>query len=146
MATLSYDIDHLGEAADLLISEGKDTNVWLFYGEMGMGKTTLINEICSKIGVTEPTSSPTFSIINEYRKGDGTPVYHFDFYRFNSPEELWETGANEYFASGHLCLVEWPEKIAPYLPKEYFEICVTLGEHFMRTITCKHVQQTKIGD
>ena len=84
---------------------------------MGSGKTTLIKAICQKLGVKDPTSSPTFSIINEYRSPGGEPIYHFDFYRLKNEQEALDIGCEEYFYSGNLCLVEWPERIKNLLPE-----------------------------
>lgn len=90
--------------------------VWALKGEMGAGKTTLVAELCKLWGVEDGVSSPTFSLVNEYRTGDDAPVYHFDFYRIESEEEAMDMGVDEYFASGALCLVEWPDRVAGLLP------------------------------
>ncbi|QIX63246.1 tRNA (adenosine(37)-N6)-threonylcarbamoyltransferase complex ATPase subunit type 1 TsaE [Hymenobacter sp. BT18] len=89
-----------------------------FEGEMGAGKTTFIKALCASLGVREEVSSPTFSLVNEYRDAQDRPIYHFDFYRLNSPEEALEIGALEYFDSGYLCLIEWPSRIEPLLPND----------------------------
>ncbi|WP_400191093.1 tRNA (adenosine(37)-N6)-threonylcarbamoyltransferase complex ATPase subunit type 1 TsaE [Hymenobacter sp. B81] len=88
----------------------------LLEGEMGAGKTTLIRALCAELGVTDEVSSPTFALVNEYRDGRRRPVYHFDFYRIDSVDEALRIGAQEYFDSGYLCLIEWPSRIAPLLP------------------------------
>jgi tRNA threonylcarbamoyladenosine biosynthesis protein TsaE len=107
--------------------------LFLFFGEMGAGKTTLIRELGRALGVTEPMSSPTFSIVNEHQSAVGT-VYHFDLYRLESEEELEAIGFGEYLDSGYLCLVEWPER-APFLLKEpHVRIDIQTSEH-LRTIT-----------
>jgi len=85
---------------------------------MGAGKTTLISEICKKMGVLEATSSPTFSLVNNYQ-GKKEPIYHFDFYRLENPNEAIDFGVEEYFESGHLCLLEWAEIISEHLPLSY---------------------------
>ena len=82
-----------------------------FYGEMGVGKTTLIKELCAQLGVEDIPNSPTFSIVNEYLTQKGATLYHFDFYRIEEEEEVYDLGYEDYFYSGNYCFVEWPEKI-----------------------------------
>ena len=94
---------------------------------MGVGKTTLIKEICSQIGVTQNVCSPTFAIVNEYSDREGEPVYHFDFYRLKSLAEAYDIGYEEYFYSGCWCFTEWTEKIEPLLPDHYLRI--DISEH-----------------
>lgn len=89
--------------------------VWLLHGDMGAGKTTLVSALCKALEVPDVVSSPTFSLVNEYQLPTGKPLYHFDFYRIESPTEALEMGADEYFDSGHLCLVEWPDRVAELL-------------------------------
>jgi tRNA threonylcarbamoyladenosine biosynthesis protein TsaE len=99
------------------IAESGQTIV-AFEGEMGAGKTTLIRALCAVLGVEDDVSSPTFALVNEYRDGQGRPLYHFDFYRIDSEEEAARLGAAEYFDSGYLCLVEWPSHVAGLLPPQ----------------------------
>jgi tRNA threonylcarbamoyladenosine biosynthesis protein TsaE len=106
-----------------------------FYGAMGAGKTTLIKAICAAMGITGTVNSPTFALVNEYRKPSGEPVYHFDFYRINKPEEAFDLGYEEYFFSGHSCLVEWPELIAPLLPPDTLHLHLHVGKEGKRTIS-----------
>lgn len=120
-------------ASRLLAAVGKQ-RVLLFYGAMGAGKTTFINEICRQLGVADATSSPTFAIVNEYRSGDD-PVYHFDFYRIKSEREALDLGYEDYFYSGSYCLVEWPEKIANLLPDDAARIHITVTDDGTRRIT-----------
>ena len=101
-----------------IIETGLDYKIWIFEGEMGAGKTTLIKAICKNLGVMDEVSSPTFSIVNEYKTVEGKTVYHFDFYRVKSIEEVYDIGVEDYFYSGNICLVEWPEKIKEILTKE----------------------------
>jgi tRNA threonylcarbamoyladenosine biosynthesis protein TsaE len=86
---------------------------------MGAGKTTLIKAIARQLGVTNMTSSPTFSLVNEYETADGRILYHFDLYRLNSEEEAYDMGIDEYFYSGNLCLIEWPEKTPNLIPLDH---------------------------
>lgn len=104
--------------SDHIIEKGLNFKIWIFDGEMGAGKTTLIKSICKNLGVMDEVSSPTFSIVNEYKTVDGKTVYHFDFYRVKSIEEVYDIGVEDYFYSGNICLVEWPEKIKEILTKE----------------------------
>ena len=99
-------------------------SVVAFEGEMGAGKTTLIRALAAGLGVADDVSSPTFALVNEYRDARDEPVYHFDFYRIDSPEEAERIGAAEYFDSGYLCLVEWPARVVELLPLPYLEVNV----------------------
>lgn len=112
-------VTKLKEVAESLISliEEESYNIIEFYGEMGAGKTTFIREICSQLGVVDVVTSPTFAIINEYKiKGSDKMCYHFDFYRINKLEEVLDMGYEEYFYSGNLSLIEWPELVEELLP------------------------------
>ena len=117
-----------------IIEKGGHCPVWLFHGEMGSGKTTLIKTICIHLGVKDVMSSPTFSIINEYTTDDNTKIYHFDFYRIKNEAEAYDIGSEEYFYSGSLCLIEWPEKIPSLIPAEYAEVSITVENQNHRTI------------
>lgn len=112
---LTYTLAQLDGAADLVISNAGDKKLWAFEGEMGAGKTTLIKNICKKLGVTSDISSPTFSLVNEYHTKTNKVVYHFDFYRIKSIEEVYDIGYEDYFYSGHICLIEWPGMISELL-------------------------------
>ena len=104
-------------------------------GLNGAGKTTLIRAVCDRLGVTDTVTSPTFAIVNEYR-GDGTPsVYHFDFYRIDRIEEAFDFGYEEYFFSGNLCLVEWPEKIESLLPDDAMNVRIDVPDEDERVIS-----------
>jgi tRNA threonylcarbamoyladenosine biosynthesis protein TsaE len=98
-----------------------------FEGQLGAGKTTLIKQICWLLGVQDTISSPSFSIINEYVDGEGKTVYHFDFYRIKDVEEAFGTGAEEYFFSGSLCLVEWPEIAKELMPDDHFLVQIEVN-------------------
>lgn len=106
----------LDKAASALLEAFSTTRTFAFHGEMGVGKTTFIKALCRHLGVDEIMSSPTFSIVNEYAKKDGLPIFHFDFYRLNDESEAYAAGLHEYFDSGNFCFVEWPEKAASLLP------------------------------
>ncbi len=108
----------LPEAAQAILDNLRGRTLVAFRGPMGAGKTTLIRALCDQLGVTDTVTSPTFALINEYKDAEGNPIYHFDFYRIEKLEEAFDFGYEEYFYSGHLCLVEWPEKIEPLLPEE----------------------------
>lgn len=114
---ISFNRETISRAVDHIIDHKKHTVIRID-GAMGAGKTTLISEICKKMGVLEVTSSPTFSLVNNYQ-GKKEPIYHFDFYRLENPNEAIDFGVEEYFESGHLCLLEWAEIISEHLPLSY---------------------------
>lgn len=111
----------LDDAAKRIIATAQDEHIFIFEGEMGAGKTSLIKALASTLGVREVVTSPTFSIVNEYN-ADGKIIYHFDFYRIKNLQEAYDIGYEEYFYSGNICIIEWPEKIAPLLPEHYLKI------------------------
>lgn len=117
----------LPEAAKSFIEAMDDRTVFAFRGEMGAGKTTFITEVCRQLGVEDMANSPSFSIINEYRS-DSTAelIYHFDFYRLDSEEEAIEIGTEDYFDSGALCFIEWPERVESLLPGDTVEVSITV--------------------
>lgn len=125
------DLDQV--AAGILEKTGNRT-VWLFHGEMGSGKTTFIKAVCRCLGVKEAMSSPTFSIVNEYLTTDGRRIYHFDFYRIKDEAEAFDIGSEEYFYSGDLCLIEWPEKIPSLVPEHHVDVYITVQNENQRTI------------
>ena len=123
------DLPEVAERNIEIISDRKaETNVVAFYGPMGAGKTTLIREICAQLGVEDTVTSPTFAIVNQYMGGDGNLINHFDFYRIDKLEEAFDMGYEEYFYSGDLCLVEWPEKIEGLLPEDTLEVRISLTD------------------
>jgi tRNA threonylcarbamoyladenosine biosynthesis protein TsaE len=116
------EISDLDGVANKILNSLGDCRTLMFFGEMGVGKTTLIIKIIKKLGAEEAGSSPTFSIVNEYLAADGDPIYHFDFYRIESEDEIYDIGYEEYFFSGNYCLVEWPEKMGSLYPDDAVEI------------------------
>ena len=135
-------INSLIELPDLAsqILKNHSFKVILFYGEMGVGKTTFIKSLCAKLGVKKTdVCSPTYSLINEYETAMGDLVYHFDFYRLVSEEEAYDIGYEDYFYSDHYCFIEWPEKIFNLLPEQHLSIHI---ESFTnkRIFTIKEIQ------
>lgn len=127
----------LATAARKVLEAGGDNRIYLFYGEMGAGKTTLIKAICKELGITDEVTSPTFSIVNEYEGTDG-PVYHFDFYRLKNHSEALDMGYEEYFYSGNYCFIEWPEKIADLVPDTYAGVRIYIQDNQSRLITVEN--------
>ena len=128
-------LDDLDAVAASLVDAGRAYPVWLFDGEMGAGKTTLIKAVCHRLGVINTVQSPTFSIVNEYVTGTGEPVYHFDCYRLRNEAEALDSGLEEYIDSGARCLIEWPERIAGLLPPDAWTIQLRVenGERIIET-------------
>lgn len=127
-------ISDLNGVASSIIGWGKGFNIWLFDGEMGSGKTTLIREICNIIGVNDNVTSPSFGLVNEYQSFSGPSIYHFDFFRIKNEEEAERIGLNEYFYSENLCMIEWPEKINSLLPHRYLRISMKIIQDQQREI------------
>ena len=116
--------DELPEVARVIIDSLEGRSVVAFFGRMGAGKTTLIREIVALLGSDDNVTSPTFAIVNQYSTPDSGSVFHFDFYRLDRPEEVFDIGYEEYFYSGDLCLVEWPEKIEGLLPEDTMTVTI----------------------
>ena len=127
------DLAHINEAAKAFVENIGDHTVFAFYGKMGAGKTTFIKAICEELGVDDVITSPTFAIVNEYTAQDG-PVYHFDFYRIKKIEEVYDMGFEDYFYSGALCLIEWPELIEEVLPEDAVKVTIEEKEDGSRAI------------
>ena len=112
-------------------------DIVIFKGQLGAGKTTLIKELCKELGIEDNVTSPSFSIINEYMDGNSEHVYHFDFYRIKEVEEATNIGVEEYFYSGKLCFIEWPEKVEDLLPDAYTSIEIEVTGLESRTFHLK---------
>ena len=121
---MEYRIENIGEAARKFVEEMGERKVFAFYGKMGAGKTTFIKALCEELGVEDVITSPTFAIINEYGTPDGQSIYHFDFYRIKKIEEVYDMGYEDYFYSGALCLIEWPELIEDLLPEDAVRVTI----------------------
>ena len=128
------DLQSLPGVAARLLDSFPTERFYAFFGPMGVGKTTLIKELCAHLGVAQNVCSPTFAIVNEYSDSEGEPVYHFDFYRLKNLDEAYDIGYEEYFYSGCYCFTEWTEKIEPILPERYLRI--NLSEQG----GCRHLQ------
>ena len=130
-------IENIDQAAHDFIAQMGDETVYAFYGEMGAGKTTFINALCKALGVEDDTTnSPSFSIINEYRSDTSAElIYHFDLYRLESLEEAFDIGVEDYFDSGALCFLEWPERIDDILPGDTVKVNIIVNDDDTRTIT-----------
>ncbi len=129
-------LDQIQEAAHQFVSLMGDDTVFAFYGKMGAGKTTFIKAVCQELGVTDNVTSPTFAIVNEYRsETTGELIYHFDFYRIKKLEEVYDMGYEDYFYSGAVCFIEWPELIEELLPGNTIKVCIEETENGVRRLT-----------
>ena len=126
--------DDLGTAVQAILKAGEQSDIWLFIGEMGAGKTTLIKAICQELKVLDEVNSPTFSIVNEYLTANDETLYHFDFYRLEEEEEAYNIGVEEYFYSGNICMIEWPERVEGLLPDQFLRIDITENSDQSRSI------------
>lgn len=128
-------LETIHDTAREFIREMGDSTVFAFHGEMGAGKTTFIKALCEVLGVEDVINSPTFAIINEYRSDlTGELIYHFDFYRINKIEEAYDFGYEDYFFSGSLCFIEWPEKVEELLPGNVVDVYIAENEDGTRSI------------
>ncbi len=134
--TENYSLEELPEIASQLIKSVPE-KILLFYGEMGVGKTTLIKEIVKQLKVDDVVTSPTFSLVNEYHSRKGERIYHFDFYRIEQEEEALDIGIDEYFNSNAWCLVEWPERIKNLVPLNAVEIHLSRNDNGTRCLEFK---------
>lgn len=128
--------DQLAEAARQFVGQMGDDTVFAFYGKMGAGKTTFIKAICEALGVTDVITSPTFAIVNEYRsEEDNELIYHFDFYRIKKLDEVYDMGYEDYFYSGAVCFIEWPELIEDLLPGNAVNVTIEEVDGGARKVT-----------
>ena len=129
-------LDNIHKAARQFIAAMEDNTVFAFYGKMGAGKTTFIKAVCEELGVTDVINSPTFAIVNEYRSDTtGELIYHFDFYRIKKLDEVYDMGYEDYFYSGALCFIEWPELVEELLPGDAVTVRIEEQPDGSRTIT-----------
>ena len=140
MICINYTLDQIQDAARQIIGFAGKEKIWVFQGQMGAGKTTLIKALSKEMGVVDQVSSPTFGIVNEYETASGQRVYHFDFYRMDDPMEALDIGIEEYFYGGEYCWIEWAEKIAQFLPEDFLLIRIAIDSEQNRIITLQHTQ------
>ena len=134
MRILIKDKKYLPAAARKILEHTSGKNLLAFHGSMGAGKTTIIKAICKVLGAGDIVTSPTFTMVNEYRTNKNEIIYHIDFYRIKKAEEVFDFGIEEYFSSGSYCFMEWPELIGGLLPPETVKIKITIGEMDQRII------------
>jgi len=130
--------DQLPAIAAEIVSFASNIRIFLFYGDMGAGKTTLIKALCGQLGSTDNIASPTFAIVNEYQATKGN-IYHFDFYRLKNQMEALDIGFEEYLYSGNYCFIEWPEKIPDLLPLHYISIKIEVLENNSRSLSITQI-------
>ena len=137
MKFVTNSIEDLPDIAKEIAKLLNNINIVAISGTMGVGKTTLIKEICKVLKVEDTVNSPSFSIVNEYQTENGNIIYHFDFYRLKNINELFDIGYEEYFNSGNICLIEWPEIVEDYLPLYRLNINILETEDGERVINCE---------
>lgn len=125
---------HLHSAAKTFLEHTPGKKIFAFYGAMGAGKTTFIKAICETIGTSDIISSPTFTLVNEYRALNGEPIYHIDFYRIKKLEEVYDFGVEEYLSGDSYCFIEWPELAEEILPGETVKVTITATDDGTRTV------------
>lgn len=133
---VTFSLDQIQEVATQILAQNPN-KILLFNGEMGAGKTTLIKQLCKSLGIEDATSSPTFSLVNEYQTNNNQTVYHFDFYRLNHETEALDMGVDDYLYSGNWCFIEWSEKIPSLIPAEHSVITIELlpdGKRLLRLV------------
>lgn len=134
-------LEEIEAAARQFVEAMGDNTVFAFYGKMGAGKTTFIKEVCTLLGVTDNITSPTFAIVNEYRSDiAGELIYHFDFYRIKKLEEVYDLGYEDYFYSGALCFIEWPELIEELLPGNTVKVTIEEEADGARVLTLSELE------
>lgn len=133
-------LDQIQEAARQFVDAMGDNTVFAFYGKMGAGKTTFIKAVCEVLGVSDVITSPTFAIVNEYRSDlAGELIYHFDFYRIKKLEEVYDMGYEDYFYSGAVCFIEWPELVEELLPGNTVKVSIEETENGARRLTLEEL-------
>ena len=133
---MTFTLSEINSAAKEFIRQMGDNTVFAFYGKMGAGKTTFIKTLCEELGVTDPVNSPSFAIVNEYRSDTtGELIYHFDFYRIKKIDEVYDMGYEDYFYSGALCFIEWPELIEELLPGDTVSVTIEENPDGSRNLT-----------
>jgi len=134
MRIIIKDKGHLHQAADKFISLTRGKKIFAFYGSMGAGKTTIIKSICEALGALDNITSPTFTLINEYKTSQGESLYHIDFYRIRKTEEVFDFGIEEYLSSGSYCFMEWPELVGDILPPGTVSVRITVMDNEQRIL------------
>jgi tRNA threonylcarbamoyladenosine biosynthesis protein TsaE len=135
MEILIKDKRHLHSAARKLLQYTGEKKIIAFYGSMGAGKTTIIKAICEVLDAVDIASSPTFTLVNEYRTSKGVPIYHIDFYRIKKQEEVYDFGIEEYLSGDSYCFMEWPELVEEILPPETVRIRISVNAKEERTLS-----------
>lgn len=126
---------HLNAAAKKLLKQSGENRIFAFYGSMGAGKTTIIKAICQTLGAIDIVSSPTFTLVNEYKTSSGESLYHIDFYRIRKQEEVFDFGIEEYLTGESYCFMEWPELIEEILPEETVKVRISVDDNEQRILS-----------
>ena len=134
MKIIIIDKSHIHQTAGKFLKLAGQGRIFAFYGQMGAGKTTIIKAICTALGATDAVTSPTFTLVNEYKTTSGRSIYHIDFYRIKKAEEVFDFGIEEYFDSDSYCFLEWPELIENFLPPETVKVRITVGSNEERML------------
>jgi tRNA threonylcarbamoyladenosine biosynthesis protein TsaE len=135
MKIIIKDKRHLITAAKELLEQSGKNKIFAFYGSMGAGKTTIIKAICQTLGAVDIVSSPTFTLVNEYKTSSGESLYHIDFYRIRKQEEVFDFGIEEYLTGDSYCFMEWPELIEEILPEETIKVRISVDENEQRILS-----------
>ncbi|WP_373495956.1 tRNA (adenosine(37)-N6)-threonylcarbamoyltransferase complex ATPase subunit type 1 TsaE [Aquiflexum sp.] len=135
----TYRLEEIQDIAKMIVDFCGEEKIWVFKGDLGAGKTTLIKSIAKEMAIEDRVSSPTFALVNEYWNDNGRVFYHFDFYRVEDPAEVLEIGIEEYFYSGNYCWIEWAEKIPGFLPLDFILIAIEIQENGNRKVTLKQI-------
>lgn len=136
--TINFTLEEIQTTVKQILATPSLKKIITFHAEMGVGKTTLIKELVKQLGVKDNSSSPTFSLVNEYETTSGETIYHFDLYRLNSEEEGYDMGIDEYFYSDNWCFIEWPEKTPNLIPIDHASISMKLNKDGSRELTLQN--------